>query len=164
MEGVATQTDPSRTPTRAERIGLWLTSWATRLPPRLSFITPEFVGFVILGTCTFLFDMAVLAALLAWTTLPVKPAVAIGYLAAFGVNYVLNRTMNFRSHAPVGGQLLRYGVVMALDFVFTTYVTDWLAHEGLPVLVARVAVACCVGVFTYVGARFWVFRKESGQD
>jgi putative flippase GtrA len=164
MEGVPTQTTPPRTQTRAERIGIALTSWATRLPPSLRFITPEFVGFAILGTATFLFDMAVLAALLHSTALPFQVCVGVGYLAAFGLNYVLNRTMNFRSHAPVGGQLLRYAVVMALDFAFTLEVTELLHEAGLPAMVARVATACCVGLFTYVGARFWVFRKEPAQD
>jgi putative flippase GtrA len=164
MEGVPTETTTPRTQTRAERIGIALTSWATKLPPSLRFITPEFVGFAILGTFTFLFDMAMLAALLHWTALPFQVCVGLGYLTAFGLNYVLNRTMNFRSHAPVGGQLLRYAVVMALDFGFTLEVTELLHEAGLPAMVARVATACCVGVFTYVGARFWVFRKESAQD
>ena len=47
---------------------------------------------------------------------------------------------------------------------FTTLVTTWLDHAGVPFMVARVATACCVGLFTYVGARLWVFRKEPAQD
>jgi putative flippase GtrA len=162
MEGVPTQTIPAQT--RAERIGDFLTSWANRLPSRLRFITPEFVGFVVLGTFTFGIDLLILAALRSWTTLPVQVDVGIGYLCAFGLNYVLNRTMNFKSHAPVGRQALRFFVITAADFVFTSLVTDWLNAQGLPLMVARIATACCVGLFTYVGARFWVFRKEPVQD
>jgi putative flippase GtrA len=159
---VPTQTAPTQT--RAERAGELLTSWATRLPTPLRFLTPEFVGFAILGTFTFLIDMAILTAMMRWTALPLPVDVGVGYLAAFGLNYALNRTMNFRSHAPIGGQVLRYGVVMLADFLFTTGTTTWLADVGVPALVARVGAACCVGLFTYVGARFWVFRKESPRD
>ncbi|MBB5890102.1 GtrA family protein [Kutzneria kofuensis] len=157
-----TQTTPPQT--RAERFGTWLTSWATRLPKSLRFITPEFVGFAILGTFTFLIDMAILAVLKTQTSLPLPVDVAIGYLAAFGLNYVLNRTVNFKSHAPVGGQVLRFTVITLLDLGFTTLATTWLADVGVPFAVARVGAACCVGLFTYVGARFWVFRKENRKD
>jgi putative flippase GtrA len=160
---VPTQTTPP--PTRAERFGYRLTSWATRLPKSLRFITPEFVGFAVLGTFTFAIDMAVLAALKTWaTSVPLPVDVAIGYLCAFGLNYVLNRTVNFKSHAPVGGQVLRFTVITLADLAFTTGVTTWLADVGVPFPVARVGAACCVGLFTYVGARFWVFRKENGND
>jgi putative flippase GtrA len=162
MEGVPTQTTPPQT--RAERFGTWLTSWATRLPKSLRFITPEFVGFAILGTFTFLIDMGILALLKTHTALPLPVDVAIGYLAAFGLNYVLNRTVNFKSHAPVGGQVARFTVITLLDLGFTTLVTTGLADVGVPFAVARVGAACCVGLFTYVGARFWVFRKENRKD
>lgn len=162
MEGVPTQTTSPQT--RAERFGEQLTSWATRLPKPLRFLTPEFVGFAILGTFTFAIDMAILGALTTWTTMPLTVAVAIGYLCAFGLNYVLNRTVNFRSHAPVGGQVLRYTVITLGDLAFTMGVTYGLHATGVPVPIARVGAACCVGLFTYLGARFWVFRKERAQD
>ena len=163
MEGVPTQT--IRPQTRAERFGIWLTSWADKLPRRLRFITPELVGFVILGTFTFAIDMAILAAMRTWApVVPLPVDVAFGYTCAFGINYVLNRTVNFKSHDAVGTQLLRFVVITLADLGFTTLVTTWLADVGVPFAIARVGAACCVGLFTYVGARFWVFRKEPVQD
>lgn len=155
----------TETRTRAERFGYWLTSWATRLPKSLRFITPELVGFVVLGSFTFAIDMAILAALRTWLpAIPLPVDVAIGYLCAFGLNFVLNRTVNFKSHAPVGGQMLRFTLITAADLAFTTAVTTGLAGAGVPFPVARVGAAACVGLFTYVGARFWVFRKEHTHD
>jgi len=163
MESVPTQTTTPQT--RAERLGDLLTSWANKLPSSLRFITPEFVGFVVLGTFTFGIDMAILASMHTWApAVPLPVDVAFGYLCAFGINYVLNRTMNFKSHAPVGGQLAKFVVITLADLGFTTLATTWLADVGVPFAVARVAAACCVGLFTYVGARFWVFRKEPVQD
>nr|WP_211762160.1 GtrA family protein [Kutzneria sp. CA-103260] len=158
-----TQTNPPQT--RAERFGSWLTGWATKLPPRLRFITPELVGFVILGTFTFAIDLSILAVLRAWAPdLPLWVPLTIGYSCAFGINYVLNRTMNFKSHAPIGGQALRFIVLTLADLGLTSLITTWLDHAGLPLLLARIGAAACVGLFTYVGARFWVFRKEPVQD
>jgi putative flippase GtrA len=157
MDGV--RTTPA-TPTAAERFGILLTSWVDRLPPvPRRFLPREFVGFAILGTFTFLIDMAILSALKTWTTLPLPVDVGAGYIAAFGLNYVLNRTVNFRSHAPVGGQLVRFTVVTACDFALTLGVPSGLSSLGIDFRIARVLAAMCVAVFTYVIVRFWVFRK-----
>lgn len=148
--------------TIADRAGDVLTFLNGKLPPWLRRLLPrEFIGFAILGTCTFAVDLALLSALQTWTPLPLTVDVGIAYLSAFGLNYVLNRTVNFRSHAPVGGQVLRYGVVMVFDFLLTLGVTTGLSALGLDFRVARVLAAGCVAVFTYLAANFWVFRKAS---
>jgi hypothetical protein len=70
-----------------------LTSWVERLPPRLRrFLPRQLVGFGLLGGFTFVVDLVLLATLRAWTTLPLPVAVTIAYAAAFGLNFVLNRT------------------------------------------------------------------------
>lgn len=144
-----------------ERIGGWLTSWADHLPPLLRRLLPrELVGFAILGGFTFLVDLALLWLLRANTALPIPLAISAAYLAAFVLNFVLNRTMNFRSHAPVGRQALRYTLVTMFDYGFTVSVTTGLAAAGVDFRLARVAAASCVGLFTYCGARWWVFRDR----
>jgi putative flippase GtrA len=144
-----------------ERAGDALTSWVEHLPPRARRVLPRvLLGFAILGAFTFLIDLALLGALRAWTRLPLAADVTIAYLAAFAVNFVLNRTVNFRSHAPVGGQALRYLVVVCCDFGFTLGVTTGLSALGLDFRVARLTAAACVATFTYTAARWWVFRRR----
>jgi putative flippase GtrA len=77
---------------------------------------------------------------------------------AFSLNFVLNRTLNFRSHAPVGGQALKFAVVSACDFGFTVGITTGLTDAGLDFRIARLLAAACVAVFTFSCARWWVFR------
>jgi putative flippase GtrA len=144
-----------------ERVGDVLTSWLDRLPPRVRRVLPRvLVGFAILGGFTFLIDLALLAVLRAWTWLPLAADVAIAYMVAFAVNFVLNRAVNFRSHAPVGGQALRYFFVVCCDFGLTLGITTGLSGLGLDFRVARLIAAACVATFTYTAARWWVFRQR----
>lgn len=160
---VAAQTDVNEVPaartapgSRAERVGDWLTGWADRFPSRLQRLLPrEMVGFVILGTFTFLVDLGLLYLLEHTTRLPLGASVSAAYVVAFWLNYLLNRVLNFRSHAPVGPQVFKYGVVVATDYGLTVSVTTALAVDFR---IARVVAACCVGVFSFIACRFWVFR------
>jgi putative flippase GtrA len=137
-----------------------LTRLLHRLPPRVRRILPRvLVGFAILGAFTFLIDLALLTALHAWTGLPEAADVSIAYLAAFALNFVLNRTLNFRSHAPVGGQAARYLLVVCCDFGLTLGGTTGLSALGLDFRLARLIAAGCVAVFTYTAARRWVFDR-----
>jgi putative flippase GtrA len=151
--------------TRAERVGDALTSWVDRLPWRLRRLLPrELVGFAILGAFTFGIDIGVLVVLRATTQLPMPVIVSLGYVTAFGLNFVLNRTINFRSHAPVGGQVIRYAVVLVGDYLLTVGVTTMLVTVGLDFRVARLTAACFVATFTYTASRWWVFRYRGAQD
>src|SRR5262245_42489887 len=102
-----------------ERAGEALTSWVDRLPAWLRRILPkDLVGSASLGAFTFCIDIVLLGTLRTWPALPLPVNVSLAYLAAFGLNYSLNRTVNFRSHAPVGRQVLRYAAVVACDYGF----------------------------------------------
>ena len=121
----------------------------------------DLVGFAIIGAGTFTLDLALLWLLRRHTALPIPVAVTIAYLTAFGLNFVLNRTLNFRSHAPVGRQALRYAAVVLGDYAMTVGITSGLAALGWDFRVARLTAAACVATFTYSAARWWVFRDHS---
>jgi putative flippase GtrA len=160
MGGMAVQ-KRGTAPTRAERVGDFLTSWVDRLPPRLHRYLPrELVGFAILGAFTLGVDLVLLTLLRHSTRLPIPAAVSIAYVSAFGLNFVLNRTVNFRSHAPVGGQVLRYALVVLGDYLLTVGVTTGLAALGLDFRIARLTASFFVAAFTYSASRWWVFRDR----
>ena len=92
--------------------------------------------------------------------LQVPVAVSIAYVIASGLNFALNRTLNFRSHAPVGRQLLRYAVVLAGDYLLTVGGSTGLAAAGLNFQIARVTASFFVAAFTYSASRWWVFRDR----
>lgn len=146
---------------RLARFGLALTGWTRRLPPRWQrALPPELVGYAILGLTTFLLDLALLATLRGGTTWPLPADITVAYVTAYAVNFVLNRTMNFRSHAPVRGQLAKFAVVTLCDYGLTLGVTTGLTALGLDFRVSRIIASVCVGVFTYIASRWWVFRDR----
>jgi putative flippase GtrA len=150
------------TGTLPERVGDFLTSWVDRLPPRVHrFLPRELVGFAILGAFTLGVDLALLVLLRHSTRLPMPVAVSIAYVSAFGLNFVLNRTVNFRSHAPVGGQVLRYALVVLGDYLLTVGVTTGLSYLGLDFRIARLTASFFVATFTYSASRWWVFRDRA---
>lgn len=147
---------------RAERIGDFLTAWSDRLPPSVRRWAPrELIGFAILGGFTLGVDLSLLWALRRWTPLAVPVAVSVAYVAAVALNYVLNRTMNFRSHSPVGGEASRYTVVVLADYLLTVGVTTCLTAIGVDLQVARLLASAVVAVFNYAGARWFIFRKAN---
>ncbi|WP_221328141.1 GtrA family protein [Actinoplanes sp. L3-i22] len=144
-----------------DRAGNLLTAWVDRLPPGLRrIVSRELAGFAILGAFTFTVDLGLLTALRYGTSLPLPVAVSIAYLTAFALNFVLNRTVNFRSHAPAGPQALRYAVVLVGDYAITVGASTGLTMLGLPFPVARVIASMFVAAFTYSASRWWVFRER----
>jgi putative flippase GtrA len=138
-----------------------LTAWLDRLPPRLRRWVPrELAGFAVIGAFTLSVDLTLLTLLRDHTRLPLTVAMSIAYLSAFGLNFGLNRTLNFRSHAPVSGQLVRYAVVLIGDYLLTVGVSTGLAATGLNFQLARLTASFFVAVFTYSASRWWVFRDR----
>lgn len=119
----------------------------------------ELGGYTIISLVTFVLDMSLLALLRHRMDLPLSLAVAISYIVGFTLNYILNRTLNFQSHAPLPGQLMRYCIVVVGDFVETVGVTIGLAGLGLEVRASRMIAGAVVGLMTFFLYRYWVFRK-----
>ncbi|MBU2668020.1 GtrA family protein [Actinoplanes bogorensis] len=136
--------------------------WSDRLPaPLRRFVSRELIGFAILSAGTFAFDLALLWLIRHTTPLPVPAAVSVAYIAAVGLNYLLNRTFNFRSHAPMGRESLRYAVVAAADYLLTVGLTSGLSAIGVEFWTSRLASAVAVALLVYVAARWFVFPKSA---
>ncbi len=114
--------------------------------------------YLVISGFSFVLDLALLTAVHGGLGWPLPVAVTVGYAVALSVNYALNRVLNFRSHAPLGPESLRYGGAVAVNFaVVLLGVTTGLAAAGVPYQVARVAAGACEGVFMYCAMRWFVF-------
>jgi len=128
-------------------------------------LSPTLVRYLLIGAFTFALDLVLLTAVRGGLGWPLPVAVTIGYAVALSVNYVLNRVLNFRSHAPVGPESLRYAAVVAVNFgVVLLGVTTGLAAAGVPYQAARLAAGACEGIFMYCAMRWFVFVVERGDD
>src|SRR5262249_9131874 len=109
---------------------------------------------------TFVLDLALVTALHSGLGLVLPAAFTISYLTAFATSFVLNRRLNFRSHAPVGPQLRIYTVVIAVNYLaFILGLATGLSAIGVEYHVARVAAGLCEAVYMYAALRWIVFRR-----
>jgi putative flippase GtrA len=139
--------------------------WSERVAARLPFgldrvVAPTFLGFCLINSVTFGIDLALLTGLHGWLRLPYPLAVTIAYACAFALSYVLNRHVNFRSHAPVGPQLAVYVVVVVVNYAaFILALSTALTALGAEYRIARVTAGACEAVYMYCCMRWLVFRR-----
>ena len=132
-----------------------------RLPFGLdSIVAPTFLGFVVLNSCTFAVDLALLTLLHGRLGAVLPVAVTVAYACAFTLSYVLNRILNFRSHAAVGPQFAVYVAVVVVNYLaFILGVSSALTALGVEYHAARIVAGACEAVFIYSAMRWVVFRR-----
>ncbi|GAB0101303.1 hypothetical protein JMUB6875_02670 [Nocardia sp. JMUB6875] len=151
--------ESARTPRAVRWFHLVCDRVVALLPARLRrHVAPTFVGYLLVSAFTFGVDLLLLTALHVVAPLPI--AVTVAYCTAFGLSYLLNRTLNFESHAAVGPQLAVYVVVVLLNYlIFILGVTSAVAALGLDYRLARILGALGEGLFMYTSMRWIVFRN-----
>jgi putative flippase GtrA len=144
-----------------ERFHRFCVQVTARLPLGLnSVVAPTFLGFVLINSFTFFVDLVILTALHGGLGAPLPVAVTVGYACAFALSYFLNRTLNFRSHAPVGPQVAVYIVVVVVNYLaFILGVSSGLAALGVEYHLARIVAGVCEAVYMYSAMRWVVFRR-----
>ncbi|WP_051116427.1 GtrA family protein [Amycolatopsis nigrescens] len=150
-------------PASAEKFAGFCAAVVARLPFGLSrWVAPSFLGFALINGFTFGVDLALLTVLHGWWGLPVAVSVTLAYVCAFGLSFVLNRKMNFRSHAPVGGQAWRYAVAVVINYLaFILGVGSGLAALGVQYHLSRIIAGACEGAFMYSVMRWVVFTDRA---
>ncbi|BCZ22104.1 GtrA family protein [Mycobacterium senriense] len=145
----------------AGRFHTWCEAFVGRLPFGVgALVAPTFVGFCVINGFTFGVDLTILTGLRGVLGLPVPIAVTAAYVCAFALSYVLNRTFNFRSHAPVGPQVMTYVVVVVVNYsAFILGMTTALAAIGVQYQLSRLAAGMCEAVYMYSAMRWVVFRR-----
>jgi putative flippase GtrA len=144
-----------------ERFHRFCVQVTARLPFGLdSGVAPTFLGFALINSFTFFVDLAILTALHRGLGVPLPVAVTVGYACAFALSYLLNRTLNFRSHAPVGPQLAVYIVVVVVNYLaFILGVSSGVAALGVEYHLARIVAGGCEAVYLSSAMRWIVFRR-----
>jgi putative flippase GtrA len=123
------------------------------------------IGFCLINGVTFALDLGIVSLTHGVWGWPLPVSVTAGYAIAFTVSFVLNRRLNFRSHAPVGGQLVRYVGVVAVNFlVILLGITTGLNAIGVQYQVARIIAGAGEGVFMYCAMRWFVFRTAAASE
>lgn len=131
------------------------------LPGRLRRYVPDTaVGFAALSSFTYAVDLLLLALLFDVVGAPFPVAVSVGYVVAFGLAFVLNRWLNFRSHGSVTRQSGRYVMTALANYaLFILLLSSVLEAIGVQFLVARLLAGACEAVFMYAMMRLFVFAQ-----
>lgn len=165
LSGSAGATDPGAENGRGAWFATAMAAAVRRLPFGLDrVVAPSLLGFLILNGFTFSVDLACLTAFHGGLHWPVPVSITASYLIAFGLNYALNRVLNFRSHGPVGSQLAVYAAVVTVNYLaWILGVGTGLTRLGVDYRAARVAAGGCEAVYMYLAMRWLVFRDTSGR-
>jgi putative flippase GtrA len=156
---MSVESEASQTP--VERFHRLCEVAVARLPFGLdSIVAPTFLGFIVLNSCTFAVDLALLTLLHGGVGAVLPVAVTVAYACAFTLSYVLNRILNFRSHAAVGPQFAVYVAVVVVNYLaFILGVSTALAALGVEYHAARIVAGACEAVYMYSAMRWVVFRR-----
>jgi putative flippase GtrA len=153
--------EPEASPRPVERFHRLCEVVVARLPFGLdSIVAPTFLGFVVINGFTFAVDLAPLTLLHGGLGLVLPVAVTVAYACAFTLSYVLNRILNFRSHAAAGPQFAVYVVVVVVNYLaFILGVSSALTALGVEYHVARIVAGGCEAVYMYSAMRWVMFRR-----
>ena len=124
----------------------------------------SFWRFLAVGALVTAVDFTVLTVLHGLLGLDVVLSAVLAFLAAFAVNFTLNRTWTFQaSGADSGGQLLRFTFLVAGNTLVTAGGMAVLTGVGLHYLAAKVCLTAVIVAVNYVVMRRWVFPRPRGQ-
>lgn len=138
------------------RVSHWLPAGLTR------FVAPTVVGFLLIGGVTFSVDLGLIFLLHGRLGWPIWLAITVGYLTAFGLSFVLNRWLNFRSHAPAGRQVGLYVAAVGFNYVAILLgIGAGLTSLGVDYQLARLIAGACEGLFMYSALRWVVFARST---
>jgi len=147
-------------PIHQQRFHAFTAAVVRRLPLGLSrLVAPSLLGFALINGGMFAVDLGLLTVFRTGLGWPLPVAITLAYLLAFGLGFLLNRRLNFRSHAPVGPQAAIYLAAIGVNYaVFILGVGDGLVRLGLEYHLARVVAGLCEAAYMYGVMRWVVFR------
>ena len=149
---------------RRARRGERFTALMAAIVPRLPFglariVAPNMLGFAVISAVSFTLDLSLLIAWHGGLRWPLPVSVALAYLAGAGLAYLLNRSLNFRSHGAVGPQVRVYAVVVTVNYLaWILGIGAGLPAFGVDYRLARIIAGACESVYMYAAMRWLVFR------
>lgn len=112
----------------------------------------RFFSYTLVGGSTFAFDLVLLYMLTEFCDIPYTVSTPLAFLIAVSINYVLSRKFVFhqtkRSHPRGYLYFISVAGVGALCITGAVYLL--VTYAGLSYLIARILVACLVGVMNYL--------------
>jgi putative flippase GtrA len=115
------------------------------------------VRYLGVGVLSYGVDLGLLAlgySVLGW---PLWVATSVGFWTSFAVNFGLNRVLTFRSTARAGWQLVRYSLLVAVNYLASLLIVGLAEHIGAGYAVGKTASVGILVIVNYAAYRWWVF-------
>ena len=122
-------------------------------------IPPTVVRYVGVGLLSLLVDAGTLWLLYNVAGRPLWLATTAGFWLSFVVNFAANKYFTFGVRTDGKRQLLRYAVLVLLNYAANLALVTGLVGLGLPAVVAKVIAVGLITGANFVAYRQWVFRS-----
>lgn len=86
-------------------------------------------------------------------------ATTAGFWLSFAVNFLANKYVTFGARAHGARQLIRYCVLVGLNYLANLGIVAGLVAVGLPAVVAKVIAVAVLSIVNFIAYRQWVFRE-----
>lgn len=137
--------------TRLTRIGLLRARVLTR---------HRAVGYVAIGLASVTADVLSLYVLHSLGHVPLAPAATAAYLIGFAINFAANRTLVFAASGRVYRSLVRYVLLVGINYAATLALVLAFSAAGQSYLAGKVTAIACTLVWNFPAYRYWVFASE----
>ena len=128
----------------------------TRTGPALS--AHRFLLYLAVGAAGFAVDFGLLVLFREVVGTPVWVAATIAFWGSLGVVFLTNKYITFGAQGAGHRQLVRYFVLLGVNYLATLGVL-WVAERtGLGYQVGKVAATAMTTLWNYVAYQLWVFR------
>jgi putative flippase GtrA len=116
------------------------------------------VRYAATGLLAYVVDTGTLWALYHLAGVPLWAATTCGFWLSFAVNFTAQKYFTFGVRSGAGGQLVRFLVMVGLNYLATLGIVTGLVALGAAPVAAKTIAVALLTVVNYVGYRFWVFR------
>jgi putative flippase GtrA len=117
-----------------------------------------FVRYVGVGLLSLLVDAGTLWLLYDVLDRPLWLATSAGFWLSFGVNFLANKYLTFGAATSGFRQLLRYGVLVVLNYLANLGIVTGLVGLGLAAVPSKVIAVAVLSIVNFFAYRQWVFR------
>lgn len=113
--------------------------------------------YLVIGVMSFAVDFGLLVAFYEGIGTPLWFATSAGFWGSLFFNFFLNKIVAFRAARRTHVQLLRYGVLLGVNYVATLALVGGAAAVGLGYEVGKLSAVAAMTLWNYVLYRVWVF-------
>jgi putative flippase GtrA len=129
-----------------------------RTAPVLHGSVPRYLG---VGILSYAVDLGLLALCYSVFGLPLWLATSVGFWTSFLVNFGLNRSVTFRSRGRKLPQLVKYSLLVSLNYLASIGLVSLAEAIGAGYAVGKTVSVGILVVVNYLAYRYWVFNTRS---